>query len=80
MNCRAAGPSTNVRAVGVPVGVAGALLAQFTDAEILKACYGVLMLILSVVMIRHHEDEEALAVFHMDNPGHGLAMLWIVLR
>ena len=48
-------------AVGVPVAVAGALLAQFTNAKILKASYGVLMLVLAVVMMRHHEDDLALA-------------------
>ena len=67
-------------AVGVPVGVAGALLAQFTNAEILKACYGVLMLILSVVMMRHHEDEKAPAAFHMNNPGHGRVKRTVTAR
>ena len=41
-------------AVGVPVAVAGALVAQAVDPSLLKGAYAVLMVILSVVMIRHH--------------------------
>jgi uncharacterized membrane protein YfcA len=41
-------------AVGVPVALLGALLAQFTDPTGLKASYGLLMLVLCVILLRHH--------------------------
>lgn len=41
-------------AVAVPVGIAGALLLQYMNGNVLKAAYGTLMLLLAVVMYRHH--------------------------
>ncbi len=41
-------------AVGVPVAVAGALIAQVVEPSQLKGAYAVLMLVLAVIMIRHH--------------------------
>jgi uncharacterized membrane protein YfcA len=40
-------------AVGVPLGIIGALLAQAVDDYLLKAGYGILMLVLATVMLRH---------------------------
>lgn len=39
--------------VAVPVGIAGAILSQFTDPAILKIAYGVLMLIIAQELVRH---------------------------
>jgi hypothetical protein len=46
-------------AVGVPVAIVGALMAQFMDPNVLKGTYAVLMLILAVIMVRHHAAEAA---------------------
>ncbi len=46
-------------AVGVPVGIVGALLAQSTDENVLKGAYALLMLILAVVLIKHTSHHEA---------------------
>ena len=45
-------------AVGVPVAVAGAIVAQGVEPSLLKGAYAVLMLVLAVVMIRHHAAVE----------------------
>jgi len=45
-------------AVAVPVAIAGALVLQFTNPTVLKGAYATLMLILAVVMYRHHEPVE----------------------
>ncbi len=45
-------------AVGVPVAVVGALSAQFANPELLKGAYAVLMLVLAVVLTRHHAPVE----------------------
>lgn len=39
-------------AVGVPAGILGAVIANLVDGEVLKGCYGLLMLVLAVVLIR----------------------------
>ncbi len=41
-------------AVGVPVAIAGALSARFADPDLLKGAYAALMLVLSVILLRHH--------------------------
>ncbi len=41
-------------AVGVPIAVAGALSAQFVNPEVLKGAYAALMLVLAVILFRHH--------------------------
>ncbi len=41
-------------AVGVPIAITGALLAQYADPNFLKGAYAVLMIILAYVMFRHH--------------------------
>ena len=41
-------------AVGVPVAITGALLAQYANPVFLMGAYAVLMIILSYIMIRHH--------------------------
>ena len=51
-------------AIAVPVSVAGALLAQYVNGDLLKGAYALPMLVLAVVLFRHHsdaglEDEEA---------------------
>ncbi len=49
-------------AVGVPIGILGAVIAHTVDGSFLKVSYGVLMLVLAVILIRHHggaEDEVA---------------------
>ena len=46
-------------ALGVPVAIVGALMAQFMDPDVLKGTYAVLMLILAVIMVRHHAAEAA---------------------
>lgn len=45
-------------AVSVPVGIAGALLLQFMNGEVLKGAYATLMLGLAVIMYRHHAPVE----------------------
>ncbi len=45
-------------AVGVPVAVAGAILAQFTDPALLKGVYGLLIFLLSVEMVRRRGAAE----------------------
>ncbi len=42
-------------AVGVPVAIVGAIVARFVDPDFLKGAYGILMLVLAVILIRHHE-------------------------
>lgn len=46
-------------AVGVPVAIVGALMAQFMDPNVLKGTYALLMLILAVIMVRHHAADAA---------------------
>ncbi len=46
-------------AVGVPVAIVGALMAQFMDPNVLKGTYAMLMLVLAVIMVRHHAAETA---------------------
>lgn len=48
-------------AVGVPAGIAGALIASRVDGEVLKGCYGGLMLVLAVVLIRRRGQPLATA-------------------
>lgn len=48
-------------AVGVPIAVAGALSARFVDPELLKGAYALLMLILAVILYRHHGPVEQTA-------------------
>ncbi len=45
-------------AVGVPVAIFGAIIARFVDPEILKGAYGVLMLSLAAILVRHKEQHE----------------------
>lgn len=45
-------------AVGVPIAIAGALAAQVVEPSQLKGAYALLMLILAVIMIRHHAAAE----------------------
>jgi uncharacterized membrane protein YfcA len=42
-------------AVGVPLGIIGALLAQAVDDNLLKAGYAILMLVLAAVMLRRQD-------------------------
>ena len=46
-------------AVGVPVAIVGALMAQFMNPNVLKGTYALLMLVLAVIMVRHHAPDAA---------------------
>ncbi len=45
-------------AVGVPVAISGAIVARFVNPELLKGAYGLLMLVLAVILVRHQEHAE----------------------
>ena len=48
-------------ALGVPVAIVGALLAQSAEPNLLKGAYALLMLVLAAVLIRHTSHHEAAA-------------------
>lgn len=45
-------------AVGVPIGIVGALLAQAAEPNLLKGAYAVLMVALAVILMRHAAPHE----------------------